>query len=121
MGLGENIGLRKSEPAPAKPSVRKGDYTTKLRERRFSYLTGKGPYSPKSLVSRRITRHWSVRLNSANCHLRENCASRSISRVTIANKMLTEIPHIRTPMTLSRGANGRQLDGRLTSLQPRVE
>jgi hypothetical protein len=60
------------------------------------------------MVSRRITRHLSVRLSSANCHLRENCASRSISRVTIANKRLTEIPHIRTPMTLSRGANGRQ-------------
>ena len=102
----------------------------------FLVSDGQRPHSPKSLVcpflpfsqipsrdavSRRITRHLSVRLSSANCHLRENCASRSISRVTIANKRLTEIPHIRTPMTLSRGANGRQLDGRLTSLQPRVE
>jgi hypothetical protein len=35
------------------------------------------------------------------------CSSRLINRVTIANRRLTEIPHIRTPMTLSRGANVR--------------
>ena len=47
-------------------------------------------------------------------YFRENGSSRLINRVTIANRRLTEIPHIRTPMTLSRGANVRQLDGRLT-------
>jgi hypothetical protein len=41
--------------------------------------------------------------------------------VTIAKRKLTEIPHISTPMMLSSGPRVRQLDGRLTSLQPSVE
>jgi hypothetical protein len=44
-----------------------------------------------------------------------------MSRVTIANMRLAEIPHINTPMMLSIGASVRQFDGRVTSLQPRVE
>jgi hypothetical protein len=44
-----------------------------------------------------------------------------MSRVTIANNRLTDIPHIKTPMTLSNGPSVRQSDGRLTSLQPSVE
>jgi hypothetical protein len=53
-----------------------------------------------------------------------NCAAvafRLIRRVTAAYNRLTDIPHIRTPMMLSNGASVRQPDGRLTSLQPRVE
>jgi hypothetical protein len=74
-------------------------------------------------LERRFLRRMShgLRLYIPLPYFRENGSSRLINRVTIANRRLTEIPHIRTPMTLSRGANVRQLDGRLTSLQPRVE
>jgi hypothetical protein len=41
--------------------------------------------------------------------------------VIVANKRLTEIPHIKTPMMLSSGASVRQFDGRPMSLQPSVE
>ena len=52
---------------------------------------------------------------------RDNRALRLVNPVTIANRRLTEIPHINTPMMLSSGPSVRHIDGRLTSLQPSVE
>ena len=44
-----------------------------------------------------------------------NRASFSIKRIAIANRALTEIPHMITPMMLSNGPRVRHIRGRMTS------
>jgi hypothetical protein len=43
------------------------------------------------------------------------CLSGPTSRVAIANRRLTDIPHINTPVMLSIGPNIRHFSGRVTS------
>jgi hypothetical protein len=52
------------------------------------------------------------------CIDRNHCIvrpSRLTSRVMVANKTLTDIPHIKTPMMLSSGPSMRQFGGRTMS------